>query len=39
MYEIELNDTVELIIVSFWDHPMHLHGYSFAVLGMEKVFC
>jgi FtsP/CotA-like multicopper oxidase with cupredoxin domain len=39
--EIDLNDLVEIILVDeagfHESHPMHLHGYSFAVLGTEKV--
>ena len=41
MYDIKLNETVELIIVDGGsqgeNHPIHLHGQSFAVLGMDKV--
>ncbi len=39
--DIGLNDVVELIIVDGGsqgeNHPIHLHGHSFAVLGVEKV--
>jgi L-ascorbate oxidase len=40
--ELELNDLVELIIVDEGftfqsNHPMHLHGHSFAVIGVNKV--
>jgi len=40
-YDIKLNDVVELILVDGMvgeNHPVHLHGQSFAVLGMDKVF-
>ena len=40
-YEINLNEVVELIIVDggshVENHPIHLHGQSYAVLGMDKV--
>ena len=40
-YEINLNEVVELIIVDGGsqgeNHPIHLHGQSYAVLGMDKV--
>jgi FtsP/CotA-like multicopper oxidase with cupredoxin domain len=40
--EINLNELVELVIVDEGftyqsNHPMHLHGYEFAVIGIEKV--
>ena len=38
--EISMNDVVELVIVDGGtqgeNHPIHLHGHSFAVLGIEK---
>jgi len=41
-YDIKLNDIVELILVDGGtqgeNHPIHLHGQSFAVLGMDKVY-
>jgi hypothetical protein len=43
MYEIKLNDVVELVITDVGsedgpeNHPIHLHGNYFAVLGMDKV--
>ncbi|XP_069128829.1 uncharacterized protein [Argopecten irradians] len=40
--KVDLNDTVELIIIDegrIWDanHPMHLHGNKFRVVGMDKL--
>lgn len=40
--KVGLGDVVELVLVSngyhgHGNHPMHLHGHSFYVLGMEKV--
>ena len=40
--EVNLNDVVELIVfdeaVTFKsNHNVHLHGYSFTVVGMDKV--
>jgi L-ascorbate oxidase len=40
--ELELNDLVELIVIDeafthVSNHPMHLHGHSYAVIGMDKV--
>ena len=40
--EFEMNDVVEFVIVDEGftfqsNHPMHLHGASFAVLGVEKL--
>ena len=41
-YDIKLNDVVELILFDGGthgeSHPAHLHGQSFSVLGMDKVF-
>lgn len=38
---MDLNDLIEVIFVDGGtqqeNHPFHLHGYSFAVLGMDKV--
>jgi hypothetical protein len=40
--EVNLNDLVELVIIDGAglneNHPVHLHGHSFAVLGLGKVF-
>jgi L-ascorbate oxidase len=41
-YEFELNEVVEFVIVDEGftfqsNHPMHLHGHRFAVMGIEKV--
>ena len=41
-YEFELNDVVEFVIVDEGftfqsNHPMHLHGHRYAVLGLDKV--
>lgn len=40
--ELNLNDLVELVVVDEGftfqsNHPMHLHGFRFAVIGIEKV--
>lgn len=39
--EFELNDLVELVLIDGGSlpetHSTHLHGYKFAVLGMDKV--
>ena len=39
--EVNLNDLVELIVIDGAglneNHPIHLHGHSFALLGLEKV--
>ena len=40
--KVDLNDVVEFIIIDegkIWDanHPMHLHGYSYRVVGMDRV--
>ena len=40
--EIGLNELVELVIIDEGftyqsNHPMHLHGHEFAVIGIEKV--
>ena len=42
MYEVDLNDVVEIFLVDEglpWDvsHPMHLHGHQFHVLAMERL--
>ena len=41
LIEIALNDLVEVIVVDGGsqgeNHPVHLHGQSFAVLGMDKL--
>ena len=41
-YEFDIGDVVEFVIVDegftfHSNHPMHLHGHSFAVLAIEKV--
>lgn len=41
-YEFELNDVVEFVIVDEGftfqsNHPMHLHGHRYAVLGLDKL--
>ncbi len=41
-FQLDLNDLVELVIVDEGftfqsNHPMHLHGMPFAVLGVEKL--
>ncbi len=41
-YEFELNQVVEFVIVDEGftfqsNHPMHMHGHRYAVLGIEKV--
>ncbi|XP_060075142.1 uncharacterized protein LOC132554835 [Ylistrum balloti] len=40
--KVDLNDTVELIVIDegkYWDanHPMHLHGNKFRVIGMDRL--
>ena len=39
--EVNINDLVELIVIYGAglneNHPVHLHGHSFALLGLEKV--
>ena len=39
--EIDLNDLVEIILIDgssyFQNHPVHLHGHHFAVLGSDQV--
>ncbi|KAL4235459.1 multicopper oxidase [Mactra antiquata] len=40
--KVQLNDIVELVLISdgkhgLGNHPMHLHGHSFYVLGMETL--
>ncbi|XP_021367995.1 laccase-1-like isoform X1 [Mizuhopecten yessoensis] len=40
--KVDLNDTVELVIIDegkVWDanHPMHLHGHKFRVIGMDRL--
>ena len=39
--EVNLNDLVELVLIDGAglneNHPVHLHGHSFALLGLEKV--
>jgi len=40
--KVELGDTVELIVIDEGkpfaaNHPMHLHGHRFRVIGMDKV--
>ncbi|KAK3090802.1 hypothetical protein FSP39_014772 [Pinctada imbricata] len=40
--KVDLNDVVEFIVVDegkIWDanHPMHLHGYSYRVIGMDRL--
>lgn len=40
--KVALNDVVELIIIDEGllfnaNHPMHLHGYKFRVIGMDRV--
>ena len=42
LLEVDLNDVVELIVFDqaytfTTNHNVHLHGFSFAVLGMDKV--
>lgn len=44
VYQIPLNATVELILIDGefelaygMNHPLHLHGHSFRVVGMERV--
>jgi hypothetical protein len=41
-YEFDLNEVVEFVIVDEGftfqpNHPMHLHGHRYVVLGIEKV--
>ena len=41
-YEFNLNEVVEFVIVDEGftfqsNHPMHLHGHRYAVLGIDKV--
>jgi L-ascorbate oxidase len=41
-FQLDLNDLVELVIVDEGftyqtNHPMHLHGHPFAVIGVEKL--
>lgn len=41
-YEFNLNEVVEFVIVDEGftyqsNHPMHLHGHKYAVLGIDKV--
>jgi L-ascorbate oxidase len=40
--EVDLNDLVEVILVDEGftyqtNHPLHLHGQSFALMGIDKV--
>jgi FtsP/CotA-like multicopper oxidase with cupredoxin domain len=40
--QVALNDTVELVIIDEGvtfnaNHPMHLHGHQFYVVGMDRV--
>jgi len=40
--KVGLNDVVELVLIAdgkhgMGNHPMHLHGHNFYVMGMEKV--
>ena len=47
LIEVDLNDTVEFVLVDAMftklpiilenKHPMHLHGYTFAVVAMNEV--
>lgn len=39
--EVNLNDLVEMVFVDGGDlaetHPIHIHGYNYAIIGSEKV--
>ena len=40
--KVQLGEVVELVMISegrngMGNHPMHLHGHSFHVIGMQKV--
>ncbi|XP_055883560.1 uncharacterized protein LOC129925978 [Biomphalaria glabrata] len=42
LYQVDLNDIVELVVIDEGlpydaNHPMHLHGYSFRVIGIDRI--